>query len=289
MITYENFMARFIKILTFLTLLSWDLYALGQAEVNQNPDAEEPSVEEEGSFISDGSRVAVDDKGFSIVPPLGWRVFVNRVGLSLLMEIPYSKELPFQRTIQVMAFNEPVYLNEHTVKRYSDLISRKFSENSSSILDYNVRSDARVQLQDGREGVLYYSDFTINGLELMQAHLLVSSATRHYLITYTDVAVNFDENISPDYLQTSWEAMSSLELDSSTPQRYAIPLYIFLAALALTAIATTLALAERRKVKRKVATVEDGLDKTPIEDDDAGEENWEVDDEDTPSQDKNAS
>src|SRR5690606_27522821 len=96
----------------------------------------------------------------------------------------------------------------------------KFSEASASVEDYRIRNHMPIELADGREGLLFYSEFLLDGVSLMQAHILVSSDKRHYLISYTDVAEHFESEESSQFLTEAWEAMISVELDGRTPQRF---------------------------------------------------------------------
>ena len=73
-------------------------------------------------------------------------------------------------------------------------------------------------MEDGREGILIYTDFLGSGRKMMQAHVLVSSETNHYLSTFTDVAEHFENpSDGAQFLAEAWSAMTSIQLDSATP------------------------------------------------------------------------
>lgn len=171
-------------------------------------------------FISDGTRIELKDKEFAITPPSGWEVYTNRSNLSLLMQVPYEPNQKYQRTIQVAAFSGPRFIDETTAKEYEDIIVRKFSEASILVTDYRIRNHMTIDLVDGRLGLLFYSEFSIDGVDLMQAHILVSSAARHYLLTYTDLASHFEDDKANDFLTEAWNSMISVQLAGPSPTRF---------------------------------------------------------------------
>lgn len=171
-------------------------------------------------FIADGSRVTVRDGDFSLKPPKGWEVFTKLDSLTLLMQIPKQQGMRYQRTIQVASFSEPRFIDEMTAKEYEAVIVQKFSAVSSAIEDYRVRNHMNIDLVDGRSALLFYTEFKLEGVDLMQAHILVSSAERHYLMTYTDIAEHFEGDEANQFLTEAWESMTSVELSTDTPRRF---------------------------------------------------------------------
>lgn len=171
-------------------------------------------------FLSDGTRVTVRDGDFSIVPPLGWEVFTNLESLTLLMQVPHQPGMRYQRTIQVASFSEPRFIDEITAKEYEKVIVGKFSSISSAIEEYRIRNHMTVDLADGRQGILFYTEFKLEGVDLMQAHILVSSATRHYLMTFTDVAEHFESDAASQFLTEAWDSLISVEMSTRTPKRF---------------------------------------------------------------------
>ena len=169
--------------------------------------------------IANGDRVVVSDRGFSIIPPVGWEVRRDFPGTSLLAQVPADKAQGYQRTIQVMVMEGPRYIDEITAEEYEALITRKFSEASTNIEEFRIRQSTPIELADGRPGLLFYSEFTFDGVAMMQAHVLVSSSSRHYLSTYTDLAANFEGSPASPQLTEAWTAMVSLEVDGRTPGR----------------------------------------------------------------------
>lgn len=163
-------------------------------------------------MIANGERLELKEGDISLVPPSGWEVFTNHPSLTLLMQVPHDPSLKYQRTIQVAAFSGKKYIDEVTAREYEQIIVRKFSQLTSSIEDYKVREHQMVDMADGRDGILIYTEFMLEGVPMMQAHILVTSEKRHYLMTYTDLADHFEKDEYSQYLNEAWTAMISVEL-----------------------------------------------------------------------------
>jgi len=170
-----------------------------------------------GAEISQGERLTIDGKGFSIVAPTGWIVQRNLPRSSLFLQARViGAEYP--RNIAVVRFNESVLINESTANGFAERLVKLYPAASSTIENYTLRNHQSIQMADGREGILFYTDFTGSGRKMMQAHILVSSETNHYLVTYTDVAEHFENpgDNSP-FLAEAWSSMTSIQLDSPNP------------------------------------------------------------------------
>ncbi len=182
------------------------------APVEFNPDVPDS--------VGSGERLVIREGEFSMNGPSGWNVFTKHPSLTLLMQAPKDPNLKYQRTIQVAAFTGPKFIDNVTAKEFEDIITQKFKTAMLGIEDFNLRNHSEVEMADGREGILFYSSFKINDVSLMQAHILVSSQDKHYLLTYTDVVEHFESDSSNQYLTEAWDAMISAELNSPTPVRF---------------------------------------------------------------------
>ena len=170
--------------------------------------------------ISDGSRINVKGKGFSIIPPAGWEIHTEFPNMSLLLQVPFKKGLVYQRTIQVMIIKGSSYIDDITRKKYEEILVRKFSRVTESIKNYRIRNHLLTKMSDGREGILYYAEFTLEERKMMQAHILVSSSKHSYLLTYTDLIEHFEGDESSKYLTKAWESMTSILLVGDAPVRF---------------------------------------------------------------------
>lgn len=181
------------------------------------PEAPKLIAIPEGGVVSEGSRIEIDGKGFSIVVPAGWIVQKGLPRASLFAQARvFEGEYP--RNISVLRFPGPKFINQQTAEDFSERLVRTFPSASSTIENYSLRNHQTIQMDDGREGILIYTDFTGSGRKMMQAHVLVSSETNHYLATFTDLAEHFETSgEKAQFLTEAWTAMTSIQLDSPNP------------------------------------------------------------------------
>lgn len=169
--------------------------------------------------FSDGSRVAIEGKGFSIAPPVGWKIRRDLPRTSLFLQANALSATEYPRNIAVLKFQGPTLINQTSADKFAQFLVKNFPSASPEIADYQLRNHQAIQMADGREGILFYTDFSVRGQAMMQAHILLSSETAHYLVTFTDIADHFENpQGSGEYLATAWAAMTSIELDSPNPQ-----------------------------------------------------------------------
>jgi hypothetical protein len=173
----------------------------------------------EGAEISQGERIVIDGKGFSIKPPVGWIVQrdVHRVSLALAAPVPEGQ---YPSNINVIRFSGAKIINQETAEKFAEKIIKDFPAASPTIDGYTLRNSQPIDLADGRKALMFYTDFLGSGRKMMQAHVLASSETNHYLITYTDAAENFEPNaegVQSQVFNLAWETLASLELDSPNP------------------------------------------------------------------------
>ena len=118
-------------------LLALAFLGVGGATLAEEQRADAPPSGDKGQydFVAKGERVPVKDGDFSIKPPTGWEVYTHHPSLTLLMQVPFQQGIKYQRTIQVASFSDPRFIDEVTAKEYEDVIVRKFSVASASLVD----------------------------------------------------------------------------------------------------------------------------------------------------------
>jgi hypothetical protein len=199
------------------------LAGINLSEVGSAADGltlEQQTLAETQKFIADGEPVELKEYGVSLTPPAGWEVYTEHPNLTLLMQTPYVEGMKYQRTIQVASFDGVKYIDEDTAKEFEELIVRKFSRASASVESYRIRNHLEIQLDDGRKGLLFYSELMLDGVSLMQGHILISNDKRHFLMTYTDLAQHFEDDTNNQYLTEAWNAMTSARLEGPSPARF---------------------------------------------------------------------
>ncbi|MGE0174862.1 MAG: hypothetical protein AB7T49_18870 [Oligoflexales bacterium] len=169
-------------------------------------------------FISNGDRVFLEDKGFSIMPPVGWEVHKNIPGISLLFQVP-KKGVKYQRTIQVVWGQETYVMDDYTAQDFAKtLIERRSKAYGNN--GYRLRNQLPITLEDGTKAFLYYTEFEYDTFPMMELHILISSATGHFLMTYTDLAKFFEEQGGNSMLDVAYNSMISAKLDSKPAGRF---------------------------------------------------------------------
>ncbi len=247
MATKKKFLAwKLIKTIYFTSLLLWPTQELlsnpGQSHRSNSP-----------VILSTGERVEVPVKGFSIIPPDGWEVYANLPGVTLLLEIPISKQAVlkhtkvYPRNILVLSFPNPVPIDSQTMKEFHKTLFKNFSNPARNLEKYNLYSSEIVKLKNGEPGILYYADFESQGQKMRQAHLVVSSEIGHFLISFTDIREHFENPQNIAIFQSAWNSLLSIELESSAPTRINWILLIFAGVAILILLWVGIAHLQRRK------------------------------------------
>ncbi|MDA9951305.1 hypothetical protein N9D31_01895 [Oligoflexaceae bacterium] len=255
-----------MKKIVCIALLSFSCMSFAEegeadAVVTEDSPAEEGMTiaESDKSFISDGSRVFVAREGISLIPPEGWEVKTDAPGLTALFQMPKKAGERLPRTIQIHSFAEPMYIDELSADEFSKKLEEKFSSSNSAITDYRLRSHIPVELDSGNKAWLFYFGFSLNGVDLMHAHLLASSANKHYVVTYTDIGENFvSESDGTDYLGIAWSTMTSLELPSIGPSRLGYTKYVSIGFALLAMIGLVYAIVRRKSAGKVYNEYADG-------------------------------
>lgn len=177
-----------------------------------------PPSPHDGEDSEQNQSILVDDRGFSLVPPKGWQIFRNMNGASLYIEAPQDPEHLYQRNIRVMAFNGAEYIDEITFEEFEKTIAENSRKTSNAIQNYRMRNHQGIKLADGTPAGLFYADFMMNGVAMMQMHVLTSSENYHYIMTFTDTMEHFEMDNSP-YLAEAFTSLMSMQVETPPPSR----------------------------------------------------------------------
>lgn len=216
--------------------------------------------------ISDGSRISFKGGDISIIPPKNWEVHRNADGMTALFQIPYTPSI-YQRTIKILFANVAFTIDEYTLEKFSDIIMEKAIKSSLGQHGYHIRNKLIIELKDGSPALLYYTAFTMNDTDMMEMHILTSSSDGHYLLTYTDVAQNFEsDSVGKNHLDLAYESMTSVELDSKSPGRFDFAKNLGLGVGSIIIFLVTFHVVRKRKSRKFVLDVEE-LNAELLEDD----------------------
>jgi len=235
-------------------------------ELDESPPEESSSVlDDYRVVVSEGERIEIDDGLFSIETPTGWNIHLGHPSLALLMQVQKEPGMKYQRTIQIASFSDAKYIDDLTKQYFEELIVRRFSQASASVEDFRIRNSMIIQMDDGRDGLLFYSEFLLEGVPLMQAHILVSSSERHFLMTFTDLAEHFEGAQAANYLNTAWASMTSIQVNGATPVRYSEIKTVGMIAGGLIFLVIGFSFFSRKRAGKKYENFEKGIN---VDDDD---------------------
>ncbi|MDD9950660.1 MAG: hypothetical protein OXT67_03750 [Zetaproteobacteria bacterium] len=226
-----------------------------------------PHIYASGWQKSDGSAIHLEKKGFSIAPPEGWEYRFDHYGASFLTQDVLLQGEKFQRNIQVMRFATPRFLDVTTAEEFMHLIPERMSAARPDLESYHMRNYQFTELANGNKGILFYAGFTVNGYDMMQAHILTSSSTNAYLATYTDLAKNMDGSEDHESFRYAWSSLTSLDTGGVSGYRYAW-LWQGISAIALLCIGIAWFFRYRRRQDARLSDEEHEEDDFLEEDDD---------------------
>ena len=182
------------------------------------------------SLWAETGRISYTQKGFSIIPPQNWEVYSDYPQTSLMMQIPYQKGV-YQRTIQVLRFAGATYVYDGMKKTYADNLTERYKKSLLDIKNYQIKSIQNVKIE-GSNALFLLGEFSLNGIDLMHAHLLLSSSSYHYLLTYTDTKSHFKDPQHKKIYKEALASMLSIRLDSYPHGilfdilKYLIPIFV---------------------------------------------------------------
>ncbi|SMF46764.1 hypothetical protein [Pseudobacteriovorax antillogorgiicola] len=217
----------------------------------------------------------VEGKDFAMKPPAGWEVAKEINGASLFFQAPDIEGDIYRRNIRVMSFSGPRYLDDVSFEEFAKEIQENSSKISNALKSYQIRDLTPVDLSAEVKGGLFYADFTLNQVPMMQMHILVSSAEHHFLMTYTDTRERF-ENTSNGLLDEAYQSMQSVRIKTKPPARTDFALKIGIGVTLVVVSFISVTVFRRHRVKQ----LGHGLDEYG-EDEDAVEPTQKVEEEAT--------
>lgn len=171
-------------------------------------------------------RIELPQSGLSLMPPPGWKTRDNMPGLSLVLESPEEKNSRYRRTIQVRTGTGPRFFDSIGIKDFEEELVEKLGNQNNNVNEFSIRNSEIVKTDDGRQALLTYASFSLNGFDMIQAHLVISNMEQHTVLTYTDLAESFEDNSATSPLGVAWAAMSSARFLGQQPERFAGPIQI---------------------------------------------------------------
>ncbi|MCX6124071.1 MAG: hypothetical protein NTV34_04890 [Proteobacteria bacterium] len=176
-------------------------------------------------IISNGSPIRFDQDRASIVPIAGWQVEPRGSGMALVMReivakdpnapIDYSQPT-FARNITVLTLNQASPIDQTRAASFQEDYT-KMVVRDGSLKDFQFTSSKSFAYKGESDGLVFFAQHAINGFQMMQMIVLVSSESKQYILTYTDLASHFS---NPESYDAAWKVLTSIDLPGVAPQRY---------------------------------------------------------------------
>lgn len=208
---------------TFLALSSfWGFASVAISEENSAGTGQQP-VEAPKDEISDGSAISLGE-GVSIAPISGWKIERKSMGMSLVMkevlppqtgEVDYSKPI-FARNLTLMSIPEARPIDNAAVDEMKAMIGKMIARDPS-LRDFTFTDHKFFDYKGKNDGLILFSQLTVNNFQMMQMQVIVSGESKTYLMTYSDLASNF---ANPSSYDAAWKSMTSLVVPGVAPMRY---------------------------------------------------------------------
>ena len=192
-----------------------------------------------------GSRIELKERGFSIAAPTGWEVNTSVANLPLLMQIP-KKAGVYQRTIQVTHGPQSYSVTGTDAEDAIAEIASRRAKSSPLIDGYLLRNQQTVVLPDGQQAVLFYAEFKIGVIPMMEMHLMVGNKTGHFLVTFTDIAEHFNMDTHHDLMEEAYNCLVSIHVAEPPEPRYMTFTAIGVAAAGVVVVFALITLLRRR-------------------------------------------
>lgn len=174
------------------------------------------------TFISDGQLFAMDEIGFSIIPPATWEVSTYESSMTMVMREPkddkpsYDKP-KYQRNITVTSIAKASPIDESRAIELEASMTKRASEDSS-IQNFKVIEHKFFNYRGENDGLLVYSSMDLGEYKMMQMHVLVSGEEKQFLMTYSDLAERFSDAADTNFAK-AWSSIVSTTVKGLTPNR----------------------------------------------------------------------
>lgn len=177
------------------------------------------------SFVSDGSPYQDMEIGLTIYPPAGWEVQKKSLGMSLILQEPKQDtakleegKTVYQRNITVLTLHDAVPIDEKEASNLKEKLAKDFG-GAPGVQDFRVLDEHKFfDFKGKNDGLIVYTTFKSGETPMAQMHVMISGAKNRFLMTYTDMASEFEKNEGA--FQTAWKSMSTVDVNGEAPVRY---------------------------------------------------------------------
>ena len=209
-------------IATSMLLLS-GLCGFAAVAISQENASSIMPIENSGEEVSNGAPITLDN-GLSITPIAGWKIERKSLGMGLVMKevlpqqsqsVDYSKPT-FAKNITLTTLPEARPIDQIAIEEIKTEISKMFARDPS-LRDFTFTDQKLFDYKGKNDGIVLFSQLTVNNFQMMQMQIVVSGEKKSYLMTYSDLAANF---ANPAAYDAAWKSMTSLTVPGVGPKRF---------------------------------------------------------------------
>src|SRR5690606_24950230 len=128
---------------------------------------------------------------------------------------PAYEKPKYQRNITVAAIHKASPIDEKRAAELKEEMAKSFGADSL-VSDFTILEHKFFNYKGQNDGLLVYSSLNIGEYPMMQMHVLVSGEQKQFLMSYTDLADNFQ---NPASFESAWNTMVSIDVTGSSPNR----------------------------------------------------------------------
>lgn len=227
---------------------------LGYGEIALAQKSHESLKPKSERFIADGQALHLPEDGLTITPPRDWEISKNLRGMTLIMEMPPSKapikdysKPTYTRNITLAVQHEPRPIDDMSVEELRKKLEKDIG-GAPGVRNFQILEHRFIDYRGQGDAILLYTAFDYNGFPMSQMHIFTAGAQKGVLLTYTDLAEDFQKNEAAS--TAAWRAMMSIELEGQPPQRYAALLPLGLGLLLFLLVTGLVVFFRRRRTRR---------------------------------------
>ncbi len=221
------------------------------------------AVESPAPLLGNGSALHFPEDGLSIIPPSGWEISKNMRGMTLLMQMPrpktpitdYSKPL-YTRNITLALQHQAQPIDEMQAEALRAQLEKTFGQ-APGVRNFQIMEHRFIDYRGDGKAILVYTAFDYNSFPMNQMHIYTAGAKKGVLLTYTDLAEEFQKNEAAS--TAAWNSMMSIELEGKAPQRFEKFIPLLAATGVFLCLAALLIFFRRRRNRRFFESAEHGL------------------------------
>ncbi len=200
------------------------------------------------ALSQESEAVYIEKHGFSFIPPEGWEIKDNPL-IALDVRAPKVEGQRYQSNIKIYKQKKPLSINERSIQDIKENLTSYFKD-KAGLSDYSIRSHDTYKINEETNTIVIYSDYTLSGIELMQANVFIPHKAGRLVVNYTDYKKNVEGANSAYFSEQIWPSLASVQLDEQPELPYkGLMLVGAIALLFLIAIASLLLMKRRSSTK----------------------------------------